>query len=57
MSFLDLLTDQLAASRDAAAANDLLGWPDLAEWWRWRVRDLEDYLRDLMSPLEGVNAT
>ncbi|MGZ4597782.1 MAG: hypothetical protein ACXV4A_02670 [Actinomycetes bacterium] len=57
MSFLDLLTDQLAASRDAAAANDLLGRPDLAEWWRWRVRDLEDYLRDLVSPLEGVNAT
>ena len=47
MSFRDLLTDQLAAARDAATANDLLGLPELAEWWRWRVRDLEEYLRDL----------
>jgi hypothetical protein len=46
MSFRDLVIEQLAAARDAATANDVIGRPELAEWWRWRVRDLEDYLRD-----------
>jgi hypothetical protein len=43
-SFRDLLCDEIAAARDAVAANELLGQHQLAEWWQWRVRDLELYL-------------
>ena len=44
--FRDLLQDQIAAARDAAAANDLIGQDDLADWWRWRAEDLSRYLDD-----------
>lgn len=47
LTFRDLLHDEIAAARDAADANDLLGRPDLAEWWRWRVRDLQGYLESV----------
>jgi hypothetical protein len=46
MGFRELLNDQISAARDAAEANDLLGHPDLGEWWRWRVYDLERFLAD-----------
>jgi hypothetical protein len=46
MSFRELLHNQIDAARDAAAANDLIGRHELAHWWRWRVRDLEEYLEN-----------
>lgn len=49
MGFRELLQDQVNAARDAAIANDLLGQADLAEWWRWRVQDLESYLADVAT--------
>jgi hypothetical protein len=46
MSFRELLHNQIDAARGAAAANDLIERHELAQWWRWRVRDLEEYLEN-----------
>jgi hypothetical protein len=45
-TFRTLLQDQIEAAGDAAMANELIGQPDLAEWWRWRAEDLRQYLAD-----------
>ena len=41
--FLELLNEEITAAAQAAAANDQLGWTDLAESWRRRVDHLLVY--------------
>lgn len=44
--FRDLVIEQIAAAHDEAAANALAGRDELADWWYWRVHDLQRYLED-----------
>ena len=42
--FLALLAEQIEVAESAAGANDYLGKPELADWWRGRADDLRRYL-------------
>jgi len=50
--FLALVTEQIEVAESAAGANDYLGKPELADWWRGRAADLRRYLEH--SRLEQV---
>jgi hypothetical protein len=51
-AFCDMLRDEIAAARDAAAAHERLGHFQLADWWRRRTLDLQLYLGAL-TPENG----
>lgn len=44
--FRDLVIEQIDAAHDEAAAHALAGQDDLADWWHWRVHDLQRFLDD-----------
>ena len=54
-SFRDLLREEIEVAWDAAVACELTGHHELAQWWRWRVLDLEAYLADA-EPGDGVGS-
>jgi hypothetical protein len=52
--FLFLLAEQIEVAESAAGANDYLGRPELADWWRGRASELRRYLSEASTPANAV---
>jgi hypothetical protein len=56
--FHALLAEQIEVAESAAGANEYLGKPELAEWWRDRAASLRRYLEhsrlELFGPSPGI---
>ena len=53
--FLALLAEQIEVAESAAGANDYLGKPELADWWRGRASELRRYLEHSLIEETGLS--